>query len=72
MWLKLEQVRSLQPESLIETRNCLAQRRNRQKVKPLTEDILSRMICQRCRKGKLSMDRIAPVEEIYCNSCGER
>jgi len=63
---------ALTPERLIQSRNRFSQRRNRSKQHKLTNDIVSRLLCQRCRVGKLRLEGESSSEQIVCESCGKR
>jgi len=60
------------PAIMVRARNRLAQRRNSSTRYELTEAIVARLLCQRCRTGSLRPEHNASNRHIICTGCGER
>lgn len=60
------------PPQLIRARNRISQKRNKSKHHGITNVIVARFLCQKCRSGPLRLEPGASSDEIVCNSCGER
>jgi len=58
------------PTSLVKARNRIAQRHNRSRRCELTQDLVARLLCQRCRAGSLRDD--GTTGRLVCNDCDER
>jgi len=61
---------AITPTSTIRARNRIAQKQNRSRRRDLTEDIVARLLCQRCRVG--SLRGAGSTGRLVCVDCGER